>query len=160
MSTHTYYHIGVYVECRNPRMDVHKQEAGCVTEKCPRYHVETKGSLYCSICGKALDFYDVTEKEPTINVWDLTDAIDQALMPSIEGHYDHDNEIDIWLPNFSEPDTGFEPDENTVIELADNIRAEHLSNFAGHYAAAIAILLKTYGEGNVKVKWGVVADTR
>jgi hypothetical protein len=155
MSMRQSTYIGAYIECLNPLNAVTKTEAGCVNESCARYHKPVADAvLYCYQCGKPVGDYQVTEHEPAVNKWDVSEKIDQDFWPP---EFPQDG-VDFWLPNKGGGVDLDLPEDGGLIEIhnAGELKSEHITHLLERYDAAIKTLTAVYGLGNVRIKWGVV----
>lgn len=162
MSMYKKFYIGVYIECKNHMVTVNVAKHGCVNDRCKVFH-EPRNGEYCQHCGKPQAVFTDKEQVEAVDKWQVVDEIDQVFMPaSLDGWDAHG--INIWQPNFSEPETGIEHDEysdNDVVELPPDTMQRHMRNFEDEpeFTDALDGLRKAYGPDNVTVKWGIVVDT-
>jgi hypothetical protein len=157
-------HVGPYVECQTGTIDVKKNRRSCTNPKCKdhqreNYDLEAK---FCAKCSSPIGDVEYSAKGDRIDLWQVIEEIDEALMPP-HGSKQWSDDVDLYVPNLGRPNREsrkyrFYPKESGFIlyDIDHQLILDEMGEFCVQYREAIETIRKHYGDNNVKIKWGVI----
>lgn len=162
MSVDLTTNLGPYVACSVPLVTMHESRECCSTVNCPAFG-KPKSGRYCPQCGNLISMVTFPQSHFAVAEHEVRQAIDEALYLVPGDEFDdwmRANSVHLWLSNRRDstrlrnwsfyPGEGIEQAEITPALIADEIAA-----FEHQYADVLPILRRFYGEGNVRVCWGL-----
>ena len=150
MSSSYNVYVGPYIEIYNPIKNTKVLKSTCITKGCEQSGIVSKAK-FCPDCVKAIGkaLFDAKERVE----FDVEEAFDGELtdiMPENEDEnyfHLHDNEIDGVGRNLDDC-------EQSLTEITAETINQEITKLDYKYEEHIETLKKTFGEENVKVKWG------
>jgi hypothetical protein len=159
-------HVGPYVECTNPFVEIDVKKRGCTNPICQLYKnaMSQYGvAAFCQGCGQPIGEWTIKKRGTKTNSSETHDEMGEQLYRAATEYgfkelKNENAEIEIWIANVKRPNCGvdFDPKcENHYFDLTEHNHEEEIEGFLASFAVEIDKLEKAYGKNNVKVKWGV-----
>jgi hypothetical protein len=159
MGVKAYTYVGPFLECQAGKVS-REVPGGLACPRCSHQRPLAYGR-YCPDCGTPGE--EFTHKEFGIDeeICDLPERIEESLyqlndpaVPILP-----DTETHIWVPNdIASPGRSYgdgSPGADFRPMVAEDIKID-LKYFRVHYSREMEIFTEIYGEGNCRLRWGVV----
>ena len=161
-------YVGPFVECSTKTSPREKTINTCSDKKC-RFHRERdsvgKDAEFCSKCGSAAEvitFEVEGEVCDDIGTWTVIEGTKERLTTGGTSNCGDEPGTHLFIPNqdWPRPFTYCRDDPKTGM-LLDDIPTKVVEETAWlmrSFAKEIAFCMETYGEKNVRVRWGVLGS--
>ena len=148
--------VGPYFECKNPVKEVLVDYKTCEKDNCKVGSISRHSTdKFCSDCGGKIIKKTVPHKRPSVNGWDVSEALEEALH---RVGVEDGSSVHYWKSNF---DDGIGKDfekQHVAIHFDEGRIEADIRAFKDKHADSWSILNNYYGEENVVIRWGVLTD--
>lgn len=160
-------HLGPYVVCKFTMKLQTSKIRSCPNDVCSQHKqlCWDSNKKFCVQCGRPISMVEVMDVVPSVD----TDVVQQEFKERLclvggDDFYKwmKDNKSHIWISNAIPPKGSrqetFDPTSGMeLVEVNLDLITEEVFQFVKLHVEDLEVLRKHYGDGNVKVRWGLLS---
>jgi len=147
-------YIKAKIELKKTPYDVN----ACPKVECRNYRKDSSSVKFCDSCGSEITKQTRTKMSPTVDWWDLTEKMHEAL--SVRQNDSAPKDFNLYVPNHGRGQKrkhSFSPDYTDYFFLESVEPEAEIAWFKEMFADEIKAVEEAYGSDKVTIGWGIIS---